>query len=211
MTEPRFPKSPADYPSPAEYGRASGLERVLGMNDGRFPAAPMAKTAGLRLLEATEGRVVFEGLPTFEQYNPMGSVHGGWFGILLDSAMGCAIMTRLPEGLAYTTLEYKVNLLRPAHADTGPLHGIGEALHVAQGLGHGGRLGRRHRRHAVELGLQPRALPVHRVALVLERRERAAQVGALRAVVGVARRERVDLAGQALHLALELATIEGAF
>ena len=130
MTEPRFPKSPADYPSPAEYGRASGLERVLGMNDGRFPAAPMAKTAGLRLLEATEGRVVFEGLPTFEQYNPMGSVHGGWFGILLDSAMGCAIMTRLPEGLAYTTLEYKVNLLRPAHADTGPLHGIGEALHV---------------------------------------------------------------------------------
>ena len=45
--------------------------------------------------------------------NPSGSVHGGWYGTLLDSAMACAIMTRVPQGSVYTTLEYKVNIIRP--------------------------------------------------------------------------------------------------
>lgn len=42
----------------------------------------------------------------------MGRVYGGWFSTLLDSAMGCAVLSTLPAGKAYTTLELKLNLVR---------------------------------------------------------------------------------------------------
>jgi uncharacterized protein (TIGR00369 family) len=50
----------------------------------------------------------------------MGTVHGGWFATLLDSAMGCAVHSALPAGKAYTTLEMKINLVR-ALTDAVPL------------------------------------------------------------------------------------------
>ena len=79
--------------------------------------------------------MVFRGEPSFQVYNPLGSVHGGWYGVMLDSAMGSSIHTRLPRGKAYTTLEYKVNILRPARETTGPLLAIGEAVHVGRSTG----------------------------------------------------------------------------
>ncbi|MEL6700858.1 MAG: PaaI family thioesterase, partial [Pseudomonadota bacterium] len=59
-----------------------------------------------------DGRVVFHGTPEFRHTNPMGGVHGGWYGTLLDSCMACAVMTKVPQGSFYTTLEYKVNITR---------------------------------------------------------------------------------------------------
>lgn len=132
MSEPRFPTSPDDFPTAEELAGCSGLDWIRGAMEGRFPVAPIARLANLQLLEAVEGRVTFEGRPALEHYNPMGSVHGGWFGVLLDSAMGCAVLSRLPSGVGYTTLEYKVNLLRPATVSTGPLRAVGESLHVGR-------------------------------------------------------------------------------
>jgi len=43
----------------------------------------------------------------------MGSVHGGWFATLLDSALGCAVASALPAGKSYTTAELKINIVRP--------------------------------------------------------------------------------------------------
>ena len=68
----------------------------------------------------------------------MSGVHGGWYGTLLDSCMGCAVMTALPAGRAYTTLEYKVNLIRaiPQGRDviaTGRLGHAGRSTAVASG------------------------------------------------------------------------------
>ena len=62
----------------------------------------------------------------------MGTVHGGWYGTLLDSAMACAVMTKVPRGAVYTTLEYKVNILRGAREDTGRLRALGVARHVGR-------------------------------------------------------------------------------
>ena len=56
---------------------------------------------------------MFQGRPRRGHYNPMGTVHGGWFATLLDSAVGCAVQTVLPAGKAYTTAELKVNIVRP--------------------------------------------------------------------------------------------------
>jgi uncharacterized domain 1 len=101
-----------------------------------------------------DGRAVFVGTARFAVYNPLGGAHGGWYGTLLDSCMACAIHTRLPAGKTYTTLEYKVNLLRAAREDLGDLSAVGEAVHVgrrtatAEGrIPRAGRQGLCHRLH----------------------------------------------------------------
>lgn len=104
--------SPADLLTPKQLLSMSGLDFMRGILQGTLPAPPIAKTLDYRLAEVEEGRVVFAGAPGFESCNPLGTVHGGWYGTILDSAMACAVQTRLPKGSAYTTLEYKVNIIR---------------------------------------------------------------------------------------------------
>ncbi|MDH3263098.1 MAG: PaaI family thioesterase [Paracoccaceae bacterium] len=90
----------------------SGLDYMRAVLEGRFPQPAIAGTLGYRLYRVEPGRVAFRGAPAFAHTNPMGAVHGGWYGTLLDSALGCAVMTDVPKGRWYTTLEYKVNLIR---------------------------------------------------------------------------------------------------
>jgi len=91
----------------------SGLEIFRAMIAGELPAPPISQTLDFILVEAAHGRVAFQGRPGFAHYNPMGMVHGGWFATLLDSALGCAVASTLPAGKAYTTVELKVNMVRP--------------------------------------------------------------------------------------------------
>lgn len=90
----------------------SGLEFMQGILAGDLPAPPISRTMGYRLQSVEKGRVVFRGAPKFDVTNPMGTVHGGWYGTLLDSSMACAVMTAVPKGAIYTTLEYKINIVR---------------------------------------------------------------------------------------------------
>ena len=106
-------QSTADLLSTEEVLSMSGLEFMQGMLAGRLPGPPIAETMGYTLHQVEDGRVVFRGTPEFKTTNPMGSVHGGWYGTLLDSAMACAVMTKVPKGSVYTTLEYKISILRP--------------------------------------------------------------------------------------------------
>ena len=91
----------------------SGLDFMRGILEGRLPQPPISAVMNYRLHFVEPGRVSFRGTPGFAHTNPMGSVHGGWYGTLLDSAMACAVMTTVPQGSWYTTLEYKVNITRP--------------------------------------------------------------------------------------------------
>ena len=81
--------------SPQELISMSGLDFMTGMLEGRLPGPPIAETLGYKIHAVEDGRVVFRGTPTFKSANPMGTLHGGWYGTLLDSAMACAVMTRL--------------------------------------------------------------------------------------------------------------------
>jgi len=81
---------------------------------------------------AEPGRAVFQGTPDRRHYNPLGSVHGGYFCTLLDSALGCAVQSTLPTGTGYTTLEAKTNLVRAITSETGKLRAIGRTLHVGK-------------------------------------------------------------------------------
>ena len=101
-----------DLPELAELTSRSGLEFMQDIVAGRLAAPPIGTTLGFRPVLAEAGRVIFEGTPEVRALNPMRGLHGGWYGAILDSCMGCAVMTKVPKGSVYTTLEYKVNITR---------------------------------------------------------------------------------------------------
>ena len=90
----------------------TGLEIIQGVQQGMLPFASIAKTLDFMLMSVEKGRVIFQGSPGINHMNPMGTIHGGWFASILDSALGCAIHTMLPAGRSYTTTELSVNLVR---------------------------------------------------------------------------------------------------
>jgi uncharacterized protein (TIGR00369 family) len=97
----------------------SGIEYMRAVVKGEVPPPPIAVTMRLRPVELEEGRVIFEGEPGEEHYNPIGVVHGGYAATLLDSALGCAVHTTLPAGVAYTSLGLEAKFVRPITRDTG--------------------------------------------------------------------------------------------
>lgn len=112
-----------------EIRKRSGLDFLRDIASGVLPYPPIGKTLNFFLLEVEEGRVVFQGTPVFDFYNPIGSVHGGWAATLLDSCMACAIQTTLKAGFGYTTAELKLNLVRPLSDRTGPVRAEGKVIH----------------------------------------------------------------------------------
>jgi uncharacterized protein (TIGR00369 family) len=115
--------------SPEMLKSYDGLGFLKAIIDGTLPNPPISETLGFHLIEVENGRAVFEGLPEFRHYNPIGTVHAGFAATLLDSALGCAIFSTLTEGDAWTTLELKLNLVRPLTKDTGPVRAEGRIIH----------------------------------------------------------------------------------
>ncbi len=113
----------------------SGLEFLTAIRDGRLPAPPIAELLDFHLAELEKGRAVFRGTPGTRHYNPNGTVHGGWQATLLDSCMACAVQSTLPRGSGYTTLEFKINLVRPITAETGPVAAEGRVTLAGRRVG----------------------------------------------------------------------------
>ncbi len=105
--------------SATQVGREPGLAMLEAVRDGRLPPPPIARTLGFDLDLVEEGRAVFSCEPGEHHYNPIGSVHGGLFATLLDSAAGCAVHSTLPAGVGYTSIDLNVRFLRGMTVDTG--------------------------------------------------------------------------------------------
>lgn len=120
------------WDDPHELGRfareLSGLEYMRHLIEEQR-RVPIGVTLGFRLVEVAEGLAVFEAEAGPWAYNPIGSVHGGWYAAVLDAPLGVALHTTLPKGVGYTTLELKVNLVRPVRPDTGVLRAVGKVVH----------------------------------------------------------------------------------
>ena len=117
---------------PASVAHLSGLEFFAAWAEGRIPPPPIGKTLNFRFVEAEYGRTVFEGEPLADFYNPIGSIHGSYAGALLDSCMGCAVHTCMAPGQSYTTLEYKISLVRGMSSSTGRVRAEGKVLQVGR-------------------------------------------------------------------------------
>jgi len=109
---PYVATTPAEMPGPETLLSMSGLDFMQGILDGTVSGPPIAALMNYWLDTVEPGRVVFRGTPQFASQNPMGTVHGGWYGTVLDSCMACAVMTLVSKGSMYTTLEYKINITR---------------------------------------------------------------------------------------------------
>ncbi len=121
-------EDPAPFASAART--MSGLEFLHAIGSGELPAPPMMRTLGIEPVTVEEGRAVFAATPGEYHYNPLGVVHGGLAATLCDTAMGCAIHSRLPAGAGYTTLELKINFVRPLTLETGRVECEGTVIHL---------------------------------------------------------------------------------
>ena len=110
-------------------GKASGIDLLQRMVRGEVPLPPIAELLGFRLIEVEPGKAVFEFEPAEFHYNPIGVVHGGVAATLLDSAMGCSVHSTLPPTGGYTTLEFKINLVRAVTMNTGTMRAEGRIVH----------------------------------------------------------------------------------
>jgi len=106
-----------------------GLTFLRGMLDGRHPIAPYADTMDIHLQEIEEGRVTFAGSPSKRYLNPIGVVQGGWASAILDVAMAHCVHTTLKRGESYTTLEMKINFVRPILPSIGKVRCEGRLIH----------------------------------------------------------------------------------
>ncbi|KQP14717.1 PaaI family thioesterase [Pseudorhodoferax sp. Leaf267] len=114
---------------PEQVMGKTGLEVMQAMLAGELPYPHIADTLDFALVEVGPGTAIFQGTPQLKHYNPLGTVHGGWYATLLDSALGCAVHTTMPAGRGYTTAELGVNIVRAANTRTGPLRAIGKVIH----------------------------------------------------------------------------------
>ncbi|VVE90220.1 PaaI family thioesterase [Pandoraea bronchicola] len=121
--------------TPADVIGLSGEEIFQAMFDGRLPLPPISETLGFIAIEVTNGHAIFQGRPALPYYNPLGSVHGGWYATLLDSAVACAIHSTLPAGRSYTTLELKTNMVRALTRDVPCVRAEGHIIQVGRQVG----------------------------------------------------------------------------
>jgi uncharacterized protein (TIGR00369 family) len=119
---------------PEQVAGRTGLQVMQAMLAGELPYPHIAETLDFGLVEVGPGLAIFQGTPQLMHYNPLGSVHGGWFATLLDSALGCAVHTTLPAGRGYTPAERGVNSVRAATLKSGPLRAIGKVIHSGRQL-----------------------------------------------------------------------------
>ncbi len=109
----------------------SGLDQLRALMDAKRRPG-IGQTLDFDLVEVEAGRVVFEGTPGHQVYNPIGTVHGGYAATLLDSACGCAVHSKLMPGQAYSTLELKIAYHKALTADTGTVRAEGVVVSMGR-------------------------------------------------------------------------------
>jgi uncharacterized protein (TIGR00369 family) len=115
----------------SDFETLTGLEYLQKMIKECHTSA-MTKTMNMRLLEVEDGKSVFEAIPSEYFYNPQRRVHGGYVATLIDSALGCAVQTKLGRGVGFGTIELNVNYVRKLVAETGRLVCTGTVLHAGR-------------------------------------------------------------------------------
>lgn len=124
-----------DCVPPAELAARTGQQLFDAIIAGGLPPPPIGDTLDFVPIHMEPGVAVFQGRPQLRHYNPLGTVHGGWFATLLDSAAACAIHTMLPAGRAYTTLELKLNMVRALNVRVPLVRAEGKVIHLGRQVG----------------------------------------------------------------------------
>ena len=112
----------------------TGLDIMQAILRGELPTPPIANTLDFLMVQIEEGHTIFQGTPGPKHLNPLGTIHGGWVSTLLDSALGCAVHTKMPVGRGYTTAELSVNMVRALTPKVERVRAIANVLHCGRQL-----------------------------------------------------------------------------
>ena len=112
----------------------NGVEHLQRIIRGELPGVPIGDTLGFKLIEAEKGRVVLLGNPDTRSYNLIGTVHGGWAAAILDSALALSTLSTLEPDQGFTTVDIRINYLRPLTMETGPVQAEGRVLQAGRRL-----------------------------------------------------------------------------
>ena len=104
----------------------SNIELFRRMIAGEVPGAAVSQLIGMEMVDVGEGTATFELVAGPQHWSPPGNLHGGILCDLADAAMGCANATRLGPGEAFTTVELKINFLKPVWE--GRLRAVGSVV-----------------------------------------------------------------------------------
>lgn len=115
----------------------TGLDYLQRIVAGEIPGVPIGETLGFRLAQVERGRVVLVGRPDARSYNLIGSVHGGWAAAILDTALALSTLSTLEEDQGFTTVDIRVNYLRPLTTETGEVRAEGRVLQGGRRLAYG--------------------------------------------------------------------------
>jgi uncharacterized protein (TIGR00369 family) len=121
-------------PAPITGTGIDYLQRIVA---GEIPGVPIGETLGFRLAEVEPGRVVLVGCPDARSYNLIGSVHGGWAAAILDTALALSTLSTLEASQSFTTVDIRVNYLRPLTTQTGDVRAEGRVLQAGRRLAYG--------------------------------------------------------------------------
>lgn len=103
----------------------SGIAYLANIREQHSVPAPFERMLGFRLHKVSAGEVELVAEPIDEYVNPMGTVHGGYFAALLDAAMGASVHSLLDAGHDFTTVELKVNFMKPLRSPFATLRALG--------------------------------------------------------------------------------------
>lgn len=117
-----------DVVPPHVMASMTGLEFLQAIIDGKMPAPPIMRAMGFLVTKVEKGYALAEAIPSFEYYNPIGSVHGGYAATLMDTVLGVSVHTMMDKGQGYTTLEFKISFIKAVTKDTGPIRAEGRVL-----------------------------------------------------------------------------------
>ena len=112
----------------------TGLEKMQAIVREELPHSTMFKTIPMKVVQAEEGKVVFNAIANEKHLNPQGGVHGGFAATVLDSATGCAVHTLLGAGVAYGTIDLNIKMIRPVPRSTN-LIAEGTVINISKSLG----------------------------------------------------------------------------
>lgn len=110
----------------------NGLDYLKGMQNGEIPEAAAVSALEISIHEIDFGKANFEFTPQDFHYNAVGTVHGGVISTILDTAMGCTLMSTLTKEFTFTTLELKVNFIKAVTQNTGKMIAVGKIIHAGR-------------------------------------------------------------------------------
>jgi uncharacterized protein (TIGR00369 family) len=108
--------------------QGSGMDYLERIISGEYAQLPIGVTLGFRIASAVPGSVTVRGTPNAAGYNLLGTMHGGWTAAILDTAMALSNLTLLDADQSFTTLDIRINYIRPITIDTGEVTAVGSVI-----------------------------------------------------------------------------------